>query len=450
MGGSAGRPPAPSGASTAERADAPRPRPGFFAQPGARAALSVLAVFALALVAGGAVMRGMGVPATATTTPGSVGRQAYQAYVAAYRDGGLELMPIDPHTLADLPDRPALRIPDLTFGHFTGLASADGSTIAVMQYTGALATAEDVTIRIVDARTGGERTRFRTPVPVEMQHLTADGSRLFAWGPAYRPEPQRRYVWETANGRLLAAVPEAGFWLITYDAGGQRAYGLAALDPEGSGLREATLVAQDALSGKDLGRVRLAGVLVGQEAGIPVQPWIAVSPDGGRRVAVLHAGGNALTLVDAASLRVLWTRPLTRAAGVPDRGQPPPPDGKLLRHFNWIVGFSPDGRYLYTSGVEEWTAAAGRINYRLLGLRAIAVARAEIVAETSAEPRPESFTIAPDGNALFTISPRRDAPRCSDASVLRRLDPLTLAVTAERAFPNERSLRLVFLAVRRP
>ena len=399
-------------------------------------------VMVLALAGYSLLARFTSLPATPIAAPAVL---AGQLCVAIYRDGGLEFLALDPRTLADRHDRPALRIPDLTYGQFTWTASADGSTIAVMQYSGALSTAEDVTIRIVDAPSGAERLRFRTPVPVEMQYLTADGSRLFAWGPAYRPEPQRRFVWDTADGRLLADVPTQGFLLGAYDASGRRAYGLAAPGLEDVGPRDATLVAQDALSGRTLGRVRLAGVMMSER----VSPRMAVSADG-RRVVVLHADGMALTLVDAPTLRVLWTRLLSRAPGVADRSPPRPPGGQAPEETVWFLQLAPDGRYLYADGIERWPIDAGPSSPRLLGPWAIDLERAEVVADGSGGQDLEPFVLAPDGSALYTLSPPEGAPLFSRATVLRRLDPRTLAVTAERDFAGVSPLWLVHLAERQP
>ena len=400
-----------------------------------------------------------GAPSIPEWEAGAQVAAARQLYVGSYSGGALEFLAIDPRTLADLPGQPVLRITDLTYGNFTWLASADGSTIAVMQYTGALSTAEDVTIRIVDMRTGQERVRFRTPVPVEMHYLTADGSRLFAWGPAYRLEPQRRFVWDTADGRLLADVPTRGFLFGAYDARGQRAYGLAEPDPEQSVPQDATFVAQAALSGRELGRVRLPGVPAGQQdTGMKdgerqvlawVQPRIAVSPDG-RLVVVLHADGTALTLVDAATLRIRWTRQLARATDLADPSQPRPAEGKALDFTHWLLEFSPDGRYLYTHGVEHWVVDEGRSSARLLGLRAIELERAEIVAHVDEQQSLEPLVVAPDGSGLYMLGPRQGATLLSSPSVLRRFDPLTLAVTAERVFGNVQPDWLVHLAERQP
>jgi hypothetical protein len=180
-----------------------------------------------------------------------------------------------------------------------------------------------------------------------------------------------------------------------------------------------------------------------------VQPRIAVSPDG-RLVVVLHADGTALTLVDAATLRILWTRQLTRAADLADPSQPRPAEGKVLQFRHWSLQFSPDGRYLYTRGVEHWLTDVGRSSARLLGLRAIQVERAEIVAHVDEQQSLEPLVVAPDGSALYMLGPRQGATLLSNPSVLRRFDPLTLAVTAERDFGDINPDWLVHLAERRP
>lgn len=413
---------------------------------GGTPALPLAALAILVLAACGPAGWGRDAPAAPTSAPPGARRQAF---LSAYRSGGLALTPIDPHTLAEQPDRPSLHIPDLVYGHFTWRVSGDGSTVAVMQYSDALAQAQDVTVRIIDARTGTERVRFRPPVPIELEQLTADGTRLIGWGPAYRAGPRQRFLWDTADGRLLATLPPLNFAASGYDPTTRRVYGLLVPIPADGGPGSATLVVQEVLSGAELGRVPLPGVRAEQREGAWVQPRVIVSP-GGERVAVLHADGQALTLVDAGSLRPLWSKSLTHAAGVADRSPPRPAEGQTLERSDWLLAYSPDGRHLYTYGVESWAVDVGRIAYRPLGLRVIAVAQAAIVAEGGVEQRLEWLTLSPDGKALYTLSARADTQRGGGPYVLRRFDPLSLTVLTEREFASARALKVVYLVERTP
>ena len=88
----------------------------------------------------------------------------------------------------------------------------------------------------------------------------------------------------------------------------------------------------------------------------------------------------------------------------------------------------------------------GRIAYRPLGLRAIDVGRAEVVAEVGQDQRLEWFSLSPTGDALYTFGPRPGAPEIRGPSLVRRLDPLTFAITAEREVANPGSRGVVSLA----
>ncbi len=456
-----------------------RPRSAALAGANIVAATALAAVFvlALALVGRGPISRRADVPPASSTPAWSSG---LQTHLSTYAGDGLQFRSIDPRTLADLSDRPSLHIPGLTYGHFTSTVSADGTTIAVMQFSGALADSDDVTVRIVDARTGVDRVRFRPPFPIEMSHLSADGSRLFGWGPAYsRASPPQRLLWDTSDGRLLAVTPlsepqdaERRVSDSAYDPEGRRVYSVAV----DNASETAFLLLRDATSGKEVGRVRLDDRLAA-----PQPAWsphrVVVSP-GGERIAVLHADGDSLTLIDAVQLRHLWTRPLTRVPDVPDRAQPRPADARTYAPTDWIPAFSPDGRRLYTFGIENLTTGAGATAptgvapptpairpstrtidetpairtggtvRRQLGLRAIDLERAEIVAEVGVEGRFEGLWAAPDGSAIYTFEGRPGDRGYGGPYLLRRLDPVTLTATAEREFADRQNL--VYLAERQP
>ncbi|HET8626363.1 MAG TPA: hypothetical protein VFL91_03035 [Thermomicrobiales bacterium] len=395
---------------------------------------AILAASALLLAAFGATPLLPALPEPVITladTPPA----APPAYLAQYAADGLEFRPIDPGTLADAPAAAPWRIEGLTYGNFTRLASADGSTLAVMQYTGGLADAPDVTIRILDARTGAERVRFRTPFPVEMSGLTADGSRLLGCGPAYHPDPHY-LVWDTTDGRLVATVP-LRLTDVTIAPDGRRLYGLL-LPQHGA---SATLVAWDIAAGRETGRRQFDRAALASP--------LAISPDGSL-LAALDAGGDRFTLLDARRLQVLRSGALVRAPGVAAPAAPRPAAGETLQSTGWLLQFSPDGRYLYAWGEEEWRIDAGRADYRPLGLRAIDVARATVVA---AVPTPQPLAwlaVGPDG-AVYTLDTPLGSLAPRGPATLSRRAPRTLAVTAAREFPAALpDTWLVFLAPHAP
>lgn len=407
------------------------------------------------------------------------GRERAGAGVAAPREdapkrlyltdatNGAKLIPLDPRTLANLADRPLIERSTASCGSCSMVVSADGTTIATMEYAyGGAATAGGLTIRVHDARTGAERARFSPPLPVIVDGLSPDGSRLYArdWPP--RELGAGRHVLDTSDGHLVGAIPALSrccltrYWLAP---GERRLHGILVPDhrngPLPNGPQTPLLVAQDAASGEEAGEVRLDGVLLGswqtdrevrgRRVAANLSPGIALSPDG-RRIAILHADREALTLIDVARLQVLWTKPLSRPAGLLDRLglRPRTASAKELESTGWELHFSPDGRRLYAAGSQTRVADTGELVEQGLGLRVIAFEDARIIAEDLADERLFWLAPAADGDALYAFAQRRPAAGQQGGYVLRRLDPRTLAVTAEREFTGLQ--RPYFLAAPAP
>ena len=345
-------------------------------------------------------------------------------------------LPRPPHTRPE-PER-AARGPRHAF-----LVSAN------LLVTGALNEDDDLTVRIIDTRSGAERVRFRPPVPIEMSYLTADGSRLFGWGPAYSDKPTQYFLWDTADGRLLATLGPLPLCCgPVYAPDGRRVYGMQTVEPASKRpLPSPALVAYELPVGREVGRLPLD---LGQalSGNPPSSPGIAVSADG-RRIALVHPDGDRLTLIDTARWQVLSTRPLSPPPGATGGPVPSAAAAPLAasRSTSWHVIFSPDGRHLYASGTETWWTSLGNDRFQLtvqrsLGSSVIDVSRAAIVAAVAGE-RSERLWAAPDGTMYsYSYGERTDAAQ-PPAQVLRRRDPLTLAVTAERQFARE--AWLVFL-----
>lgn len=179
---------------------------------------------------------------------------------------------------------------------------------------------------------------------------------------------------------------------------------------------------------------------------IPAQliPGAALSSDG-RRLALAHADGNGVTVVDLERLAVeqsvtadriptllerlgLGTRP-AHAKGM---------DGIVRR-----ARFAADERTLYVWGSETRMEENGRMTERAEPLRVIDLERGVLVAELRTEPPVQEILASPDARSLYLgghRTPDIPTPAAQPTYVLRRLDPMSLAILAEREFTGVRRI----------
>jgi len=201
-------------------------------------------------------------------------------------------------------------------------------------------------------------------------------------------------------------------------------------------------------SGRELGRLPLDGMLTGfwqtdrivdgRPVGASLDPGIALSPDG-RRIAVLSAQEDLLTLIDATDLRVLWTRPLAKQGSGLDwlglGARSAAAKGETEGASRSLV-FSADGRRLYASGSSTRLDDRGEPMIEPFGLRAIAAddhGGGRVVAAGFTHDIVNWLRVSPDGAALYVcVSPGGGA---QPSFIMRRLDPVALTTLAERGFP---------------
>jgi hypothetical protein len=253
--------------------------------------------------------------------PGSA--PAFGLYVAEATNGHT-LVPIDPATLSDRGGGTPLVLGSSAWGwSFSG----DGSTaVGVVYPEGAdrgLLTKPTVVIR--DARTGAERARLQSPAHGTGQ-LSRDGSRLLIQhrraGPGW--ELHDWHLLDAGDGRVLGSGQAEGPSAQTWPDPELRqlyrvltpAYGL---DRRGPGPVQ--IAAYDLETGAEVGRLELPGVLGGWWPGDRVireervtaylTPGAALSPDG-RRIAVVDAEADRVTLIDAHALAIERTIPAAR------------------------------------------------------------------------------------------------------------------------------------------
>lgn len=330
------------------------------------------------------------------------------------------------------------------------VASADGSTLAAISTrltTSGVTRARDSTIRIIGAWSGMTRVAFHPPVALTIEGLSTDGSQLFGYDASSDGRDADWYVLSTADGRTLRTFKVAGRCCGTAldDAATHRLYVLqsAVLGRPNQAPSPPTLVAYDLGSGREVARTTLIGVAAGSgmvsQAGTAPEmlswdPGFALSPDG-RQLAVLDGTSQTLLLISAGQLQIVRTEHVT-------------PPSSLLDHLGSLLGllpeaalakewigatidlqFSPDGRSLYASG-REGQVTHGTWSMRGLGLERIDVASGQIAAQALPNQWVPNINIAPNGSALYTLSPSN--PTGSSPNILRRLDSLTLQTTAQR------------------
>jgi hypothetical protein len=335
--------------------------------------------------------------------------------------------------------------------HGQGLpvASADGSTVVEIDYHGD----GTASARVVDARSGTVRASFPLPF-ASRPTLTSDGSRMLvidSQGQAWR-------VLDTNDGRQVGSLdttaePCCGLYGAWMDPSGHHLYrvvtpssGITATGPV-----TPVLVRDDMQAGRETGRLKLAGV----EAGVwqsgraigsdPVlasrTPGIALSPDGSQ-LAVVYAEGSRLMTVDTSSMKIVASRPLVAPSSRASWFSPWQMDAyaKYEEGVQWDLTYSPDGQKVVAFARQDSVDSQGNFSSHGLGLRAIDLQRAMIVAEA-----PNLFIgqlfYAPDGSALYGAS-------FVDQShmALLRLDPSTLAVAARRQFSGARQILLLALS----
>lgn len=368
---------------------------------------------------------------------------------------GADLVPIDPLTLADLSGPPLLAVADSSSSAFA--VSADGSTAAALAYWYTdPPSPSDLRVRMFDLRSGAERASFSPPRAVIVDALSPDGTKLFArnWPPGSLTAA--RVILDSATGRELEALPAfsvSGLTTSRIDYATLRLYGLAVADVSGraSAPQAAAFVAVDLRTGQELRRLPLHDLVAGtwetEVAGTRRQselwPGFALSPDG-TRLAILRADGDWLTLIDTASLGVLWTKRLSRPVSLLERFGLGPLVAEAKTSYesrSWWLTFAPDGKRLFA--VEQTVQLDGgtTARYATPRLRSIDIERAAIQSEIAPTERVLWTTASPDSSGLYVLMQGRGT---ADSSTYRLdlLEAAKLGVTASRALDGYREMRV--------
>ena len=435
--------------------------------------LGTLLAFVLALVlAGGVATLGGAQSGTRSLTPAVAPGGPTQMLVSeGGRTESSRLLPVDPLTLADIPSADVVTL-DGPGG--TTAVSADGSTAVTLLFgrTAINPYPPEVTVAVRDFAAGADSITYELPLILNgpSVRLSRDGTRMVLMAmpddvemiPPGGGGPPSWHVVETVTGRTLATVPgdpkgvwPSGTWI---DPDATRLYRLLLdIGLDNTGPAPAVVVAHDLTTGTEIGQIEVPVVLGGMwDAGktvpipgstttMPVSgiltPGGTLSPDGSR-LALVHADGDAVTLIDTARLVVERTVSIRKEAGIGARlaswlplasqsaAAKVPPIGAIVR-----AAFAADGRHLYAWGSETEMDDEGIVTMLNLPLRLIDTEGGILVAETETGLSSNVYPAA-DGSALYTLSTGEPDDGGNPPVLLRRLDPITLALEAERTFPG--------------
>ena len=461
-------------------ADSPAGRRAPRFAPAAASILLVAAVVGLALLSFG-------------QSADDVGQEAGRELVLL--DEGGRMVSLDPETLAETGTRamtepatpvagPALEDP---YTDESWEASADGSTLVriVGRYAFDDAGEEDnaAAVTVFDAATGRSVSQFVAPRWGNFAWLSDDGSLLISEAGAgihfftdgHRPPTgvadQRApswYVYETGSGRLLATIGDPRdrspvIWGMAFvDPGGTRLFHLVV--PETAvypGPWPVQLVVNDVRTGRELARLDLPEIVAGEwpsggtgtvpaecfvdQAGTPeagprseaawdaVQPGVAFSPDGGT-LAIVHADGDRITLIDPAAVRIERTVAILPATATPP-AEPILDCGTGAGQVQWPT-FTPDGAALIVTSYESAPNATSGAATAVRETVRIDLDSGRVVAQ--APPLNASFLPLLDVGTVRADSIYALGLAGDDAATrLIRLDAATLRPVAERSIDQD-------------
>jgi len=379
---------------------------------------------------------------------------------------GAGLLAVDPLTLQDRSTKPLLAISPTGANNSWTVASSDGSTIAVLNYNyGKPAAARDLDITIFDARSGAQQAQFNPEVPVIVDGLSADGTRIYArnWPPA--EATAERLFLDARSGKIVEREPAFAIVgdqvALTRDEKARRLYGLVVpSDQEATMPRAADLGSWDLKTGKELWRLRLPSLVAGEwktgrivdgaEVRSRLVPALALSPDR-RQLAIVRAFGccvpnGTIWLVDADTGTLISQRTFARPASLLEHLFAP--SIAAAKSFDEYVvvsaTFAPGGEMVYVHARTAKVDDQGDQKTLYLGMAAVTlrdgvVRGDDIKMETYwFDNRMEWVRASSDGKWLYVFLHHSGGADPIGAHFLRRLDATTLRVLAERRFDGYR------------
>jgi hypothetical protein len=392
-----------------------------------------------------------------------VGAQPAASSLRLFSVDGSRLTPLDPMTLGvqgtrslDLSDR----VQQVIQGTSPGLLAATngGRTVMIAEYLSGRPVPQSLVLRELDARTGAEVRRFHAARYFSISGMSANGSQIYGWWPNDQAaNGQTFYVISGIDGHLLHKIDvkrKGCCFDRIYDPAAGRLYLL--VEPQvwvgHDNPKTPVLTAIDVATGHRLARLRFPGLLAGSWAtrqtigrsanGVThyayadFSPALTISPDG-RTLAIVDGARDEIFLIDARRLAVTRVESMAQPQGVlarlagwlgllPTAAEAKEFEGVLLNAY-----FSPDGSRLYVEGMQG--TVQNRVwKFTYLGIRAVDVASGQITGWVYRDQRSYWMMPAPDGSAVYAEIPSSPQGDWSCPCHLQRLDPVSLAVQAER------------------
>jgi hypothetical protein len=364
-------------------------------------------------------------------------------------------VPLDPMTLVDTTGIPALSF-EGAYPAWT--ISADGSTLAAVEYSEVAAPV----VRIEDAASRAVRTSFIVSRDLYWPQLTRDGALLVmqagqSGGVTGVSRPEWT-VFSTADGSVVATITGDGqgtnpfsFHEPIFDPIGERLYlPFVAGDHIADGPLPLQIAQYDLRTGLEIGRIELPNVLAGswfppETGGLGVvnavlSPGIALSPND-QYLAVVDAATGRVTIIHAASMQIarefVPKQPVSRLERLLAwlSLSPRSADAKLMEGTVLGATYGADGNSLLITGRSvEVGQTMQDINAHGLGIERINIVPGEIEARALDGVDLTQLWATPDGGALYALGYDQPWETTNGVvnPVLRRLDPQTLEVQAER------------------
>jgi hypothetical protein len=374
---------------------------------------------------------------------------------------GAGLVAVDPISLRDLSAKPLLSIGDDRSNPCRAAAgpcalitaSTNSSTLAVVHYS----TLGAAGISIFDARSGKLRAKPIPEVPVVIDALSSDGSRIYArnWPP--QQIGAERLVLDAQSGKVLEREP--AFSLegdpIAWVSGDERRLYVLTVpsDARATGPRAVDVGAWDLRTGREVWRLRLPSLLGGNwetgRAGVGgvanrtrLVPGIALSPDGTRLAVVAGCcvANGALWLVDTSRGALLAQRTYARAPSILERlFAPSIAAAKEEDDVAFSASFAADGRVIHVHAQSQ----KAETGYLYMGMAAVELETATVLGSDIKmelwwyQNRVHWTRSSSDGKWLYVFL-ERTGNADPKGYVLRRLDARTLRIQAERWFDSYR------------